>query len=346
MKLASKQVPGHLKAPTKDCWATLIYGADEGQVREYAKEIARTVVADPNDPFSCVELTEDLLKNEPTRLYDELFALSMMGGQRLVRLDATSEATGKLLTDIYDGNIQPEAYLVVSSGELTPRSTIRALFERHTKLAALACYKDVGYQIDGLIQQALRSHNIRAEREVVQYLAANLGTDRQVTRSELDKIVLYCGDGGQLTIEDAIDLVGNSAELTLDDLCNALADGNIRAVDRVMQKLIRENTQPIQIVRGLQRYFLRLHLIASKIKQLNIPADQVINEIKPKVFFKQIPILRKQLSYWSLPMLESTLLMLTKAEQASKETGSSPESQLQHYVTQILALLYKHRKSA
>lgn len=344
MKLTSKQIPAHLKAPAKDCWATLIYGPDEGQVREYARDIAKAVVPDPNDPFTVVELSEESLKEESARLNDELFALSMLGGQRLVRLNASGEAAAKILAEIYDAGTQPEAYLLVTAGELTPRSGMRALFERHAKLAALPCYKDEAYQIDALIGQKLREANIRAEREAMHYLAANLGADRRVTLSELDKIVLYCGEGGQLALDDAIDLVGNSAELTLDDLCNALADGNIRGVDRIMQKLMRENTQPIQILRALQRYFLRLHLMASDMRQHGKSAEQAINEVKPKVFFKQVPVLRRQLELWKQPMLERALLMLTKAEQASKETGSSPEAQLQHYTTEILALLYKSRQ--
>lgn len=346
MKLTSKQIPAFLKTPTKDCWAVLIYGPDEGQVREYASIIAKIAVKDPNDPFACVELSEDNLKAEPTQLHDELFAMSMLGGERLVRLDGSGEAIGKLLTEIYDQNNQPEAYLIVTAGELTPRSSLRALFEKHNKLAALPCYKDESYQVDALIGQKLREANIRADREVVQYLAANLGSDRRVTLSELDKLVLYCGEGGQVTLEEAIDLVGNSAELTMDDLCNALADGNIRGVDRIMQKLLRENVQPIQILRALQRYFLRLHLAATTMQQQRLSADQVINDMKPKVFFKQVPVLRRQLGLWKPAMLQEVLLMLTRAEQASKETGSSPEAQLQHYSTQILSLLYKSRKKA
>lgn len=346
MKLTSKQIPAFLKAPTKDCWAVLIYGPDEGQVREYARDIAKISVKDPNDPFSAIEMSEDSLKQEPTRLHDELFALNMLGGERLVRLDASAESTGKLLTEIFDEKTKPEAYLIVTAGELTPRSSIRALFEKHDKLAALPCYKDEGYQLDNLINQKLREGNIRAEREAIQYLAANLGSDRRVTLSELDKIVLYCGEGGQLSLEEAIDLVGNSAELTMDDLCNALADGNIRAVDRVMQKLLRENTQPIQILRALQRYFQRLHVASITMQQQRKTADQVIQDMKPKVFFKQVPILRRQLGMWRPAMLEQVMLMLLRAEQASKETGSVPEAQLQHYSTQILALLYKSRKAA
>lgn len=346
MKLAAKQIPAFLKSPTKDCWGVLVYGPDEGQAREHARAIAGIAVKDPQDPFSSVELEEDALKAEPARLHDELFALSMLGGERLVRLSASTDATGNLLAEVYGQGKKPEAYLIVTAGELPARSALRTLFESHDKLAALPCYKDEGYQLDALIGNALRGANIRAEREVVQYLAANLGSDRRVTLGELDKIVLYCGEGGQLSLDEAMDLVGNSAELTLDDLCNALADGNIRAVDRIMQKLLRENVQPIQVLRALQRYFIRLHLAAVTMRQRRQTAEQVIQEMKPKVFFKQVPVLRRQLGLWQPAMLERVLLMLTRAEQASKETGSSPEAQLQHYATEILALLYKSRKAA
>lgn len=346
MKFVSKQIPAFLKAPAKECWGVLIYGPDEGQTREYARDIAKAVVNDPNDPFACVELTEEALKAEPTRLHDELFAMSMMGGERLVRLSTESDAVGKLVAGVYEANTRPEAYLIVTAGELTPRSALRALFEGHGKLAALPCYKDEGYQIDALIAQTLRTHNIRADREVTQYLAANLGADRRVTLGELEKIALYCGEGGQLSLEEAVDLVGNSAELTLDDLCSALADGNIRGVERILQKLLRENTQPIQIIRALQRYFLRLQLAGSMVQQQRMTVDQAIQQLKPKVFFKQVPVMRRQLELWKLPALQRVLVMLTRAEQASKETGASPEAQLQHGCTQILSLLYKSRKAA
>ncbi|MCH2547777.1 MAG: DNA polymerase III subunit delta [Alphaproteobacteria bacterium] len=346
MKLTGKTIAAHIKSPAKSCVGTLIYGADEGQVREHAAAIASQVVDDPKDPFSCVEISDESLKTEPTLLYDELFAFNMLGGRRLVRLSVSGESAKAVLAEIYNADALPEAYLLVTAGELAARSDLRAYFEKHAKLAALPCYKDENYQLDTMIKQTLNAANIRCDREVVLYLAANLGSDRRLTRGELEKIVLYCDESGQLTLEEAIDLVGNSAELTLDDLCNALALGNIRGVDRVMQKLLHENTQPIQILRALQRSFLRLHMMSATMRKQRITADQVINEAKPKIFFKQVDNMRRQLGLWSLTTLEEAMLMLTKAEQACKTTGSDPEAQLQHYTTQILALLYKHRKSA
>ena len=59
------------------------------------------------------------------------------------------------------------------------------------------------------------------------YLLANLGGDRALTRSELDKLVLYVGKGPRVTLADAAAMVGDSAERTLDDLSHAVAGGDV-----------------------------------------------------------------------------------------------------------------------
>lgn len=348
MKIATRQIQPFLSSQAKTCKAVLIYGADEGQAREHAATLARAVGADPKDPFSFVEISEDQLKANPTLLHDELFAMSMMGGQRFVRLLADADSVAKTLEGIYNAKnaTLPDAYLLVLAGELTARSGLRNLFEAHPQMAAIACYKDENQNIAGLITQTFSKANIQPSSDAREYLIANLGVDRNITRSELEKIVLYCGDGGKLSLEDARQLVGNSADTGLDDLCEALADGQIRRTDAMLQKLLKEAVQPIMIVRGLQRYFLRLHLLAAQIAQDRIPVSQAVANAKPKVFYKQVPTMERQLNLWKLPMLDKTLLLLTAAERACKTTGSVPESQLQHFTTEILSLFHKARKAS
>lgn len=347
MKIAARQISSFLSTQVKKCRGVLIYGVDEGQVREHAASVQKALGVDNKDPFGYVEIAEDQLKSEPTLLHDELFAMSMMGGQRFVRLQASGDAAGRALETIfYDKEKQPDAFLLVTAAELTARAALRLLFENHAELAAIPCYKDEAQNIGALVQQTLAQAKIQAPRDVVDYLRENLGADRYVTRSELEKIVLYCGEGGQLSYEDARALVGNSTDTGFDDLCNALADGQIRQTEAVLQKLLRESVQPIQMLRALQRHFLRLHLLASQIAQDRIPISQAVANAKPKVFFKQVPLMERQLDVWKLPMLERALAMLTAAERASKETGSVPESQIQYYATEILALYHKSRKAA
>lgn len=345
MKLTVKQLPQFLKNPAATTQGVLVYGPDDGQVREHARSLLKAVVADPKDPFAVEELTEDSLKDDPARLSDALYAMSMMGGKRAVWLESDSDKTGKFLTELYAEGRKPEAFLIVLAAELTPRSTLRALFEGHPHLQALTCYRDEGASLDSVISQHFSAAGVRISRDVVGYLAGNLGNDRSVTRSELDKILIYLGEDKELSIEVAMELVGNRSENSMDDFAGALADGNWRDVERVGQRLLREGAVPIVVIRAFQRYFMRLHLMKATMLQTRQSVDQVLTNAKPKIFFRQVPIMRRQLVSWELSMLEQVLQILTRAERGAKETGTNPEAELQDAVLQILSLYHKARRS-
>ena len=74
-----------LKEPTPDIRAVVIYGKDRGVVRDRANMLAKRVVERPDDPFDTAMLTDGDLDADPAKLEDELSAMSLMGGRRLVR---------------------------------------------------------------------------------------------------------------------------------------------------------------------------------------------------------------------------------------------------------------------
>src|SRR3954469_24313273 len=83
-----------LKEPTPDIRAVVIYGKDRGVVRDRANALVKRVVERPDDPFDTAQLTDSDLDGDPAKLEDELSALSMMGGRRLVRLRLSGEKAG------------------------------------------------------------------------------------------------------------------------------------------------------------------------------------------------------------------------------------------------------------
>ena len=66
----------------------MIWGKDRGGVRERADALALKVTARPDDPFDVALLTEVDMEKDGARLEEELSALSLMGGRRLVRREA------------------------------------------------------------------------------------------------------------------------------------------------------------------------------------------------------------------------------------------------------------------
>ena len=87
MKIAFRDIEGFVRQPSPAVRVILVYGPDQGLMRERAKSMAASVVEDLNDPFNVAVLSSDALKEDPARLSDEANAMSMMGGKRLVRVE-------------------------------------------------------------------------------------------------------------------------------------------------------------------------------------------------------------------------------------------------------------------
>ncbi|POA25289.1 hypothetical protein, partial [Pseudomonas sp. GW456-R21] len=89
---------------------------DRSGVRERANFLASKVVVRPDDPFDVALLTEADIESDPARLEEELAALSMMGGKRLVRLrlttdrDAPEKRAAEALIAHLEGRLNPDAF--------------------------------------------------------------------------------------------------------------------------------------------------------------------------------------------------------------------------------------------
>jgi len=99
MKLAFRNIEGFVQKPTPDVAAVLLYGPDEGLIRERMKILSKSVVEDVNDPFNVVEFSAGQLLENPSRLLDEAQSISMLGGRRVVRLREASDKIAAIVKD-------------------------------------------------------------------------------------------------------------------------------------------------------------------------------------------------------------------------------------------------------
>jgi len=210
VKIAAPRIAAFLERPDPAAVAVLVYGPDRGLVRERADLLARTVVAEADDPFRVADLSGAAINDDPARLNDEAAALALGGGRRLVRVRDAADAVAKIFDAFLDGP-GGDALVVVEAGDLGPRSALRRVFEGAANAAALPCYADDARTLRQVINETLGRHGQTATPEALEYLAANLGSDRQVTRNELEKLALYKGEPGTVELDDVLACVGDSA---------------------------------------------------------------------------------------------------------------------------------------
>jgi DNA polymerase-3 subunit delta len=324
MKLQFRQIEPFVKNPPPEAMAILIYGPDEGLVRERMTIMTKNIVADPNDPFNVTEFTGPALEDNPARLIDEAQSISMLGGRRVIRLRDASDKNAATIKDVLKQLKKGDNLILVEAGELNPRSTLRLLFEQADNAAALPCYVEDERDIGRILQDGLKAQGYSISSEALVHMAANVVGDRAVARSEIEKIITYMGPQKSIDIDDAIACVGNSASLSMDLLCKAVASGNFTNGERVLKNVLSEGTPAVSVLRALQNYFGRIYITKLRV-QKGDNLEIAMKKLRPEVFWKNKDAFMTQVNNWTQAQIEQAQAALMTAEARTKQTGSDPE---------------------
>lgn len=338
MKIAPRAVDGFVKKPADDVIAVLVYGPDDGLVRERAEILTKAVAGSLDDPFRVVALGAGELRDDPARLMDEAQALAFGGGRRVVRLRGASndhaDALATIVEKFSEDPASAPALVIAEAGELRPAAKLRKLFESAARAAAVACYLDDGRSLEQVIEETLRAFKMRASADAMAWLCQHLGADRRVTRGELEKLALYCRGQTAITLDDCMAVIGDGAVSDLDHAVFAAAGGDFAALDLALARAFREGVSPIAVIRAAMRHMQRLHQVTGAVAA-GAPLETAIKSLKPPPFFKVADRFRAQARSWPEAHVRTGLEILSEAELRCKTTGMPDELMCARALMQI-----------
>lgn len=313
-----------LTHPPKHLVAALIYGPDQGLVRERAETMIRSVVPDLKDPFLIADLDDAVLASDPARLFDEAAAIAMLGGRRVVRVRGAGNSLAKLFERFLD---EPtgDSLVVVEGGDLAKGAGLRRVFEEAQNAAAIACYSDSARDLPDVIRDALKSVGLSISPEALADATSRLGSDRGVTRRELEKLSLYAHGQKQVTVEDVRAVLGDEAEVRAEEALDSAGQGDLERLDLALERLWLAATSPIAIVRMAMSHFQRLALARAEIEK-GESAEGAMRKLRPPVHFMRTASFKMQINAWDSRRLGEALDLLLETEALCKTTGIPAET--------------------
>ncbi len=317
MKLDPRRLPAFLAnpGPTR---VVLLHGEDAGAIRGHADALTRAVAGSLDDAFRVAVLERD----RHARLEEEAGALSLMGGRRVVRLREAGEA---LLTPLQRALARSGDTLLVLEAPGLGRGRLRPFVEALPEGAAIACYPEEGRTLAATIRALLAEREVRAAPEVVDWLATQLGADRESTRGEVEKLALYVGPGAEATLEDAQACVGDASLLSLDEAMFAATAGDVSALDRTLERALAEGAGAIAVIRPALSHLMRLHQARALVAD-GMSASEAMRLARPPVFFRRQAAFLRALSVWTPEALLHATEQARAAEAACKTTGARTEA--------------------
>jgi DNA polymerase-3 subunit delta len=336
MIVKSHEADRYVASPPKGLTLALVYGPDAGLVQERAEKLLKSVVPDLTDAFNVSDLSESTLLADPARLSDEAAAISMMGGRRVVRVRGAGNDLADLLESFAD-DPKGDALVVIEAGDLAKTSALRKIFDGHKSAAAVQCYPDSVRDLGDVVRDALRAEGLSIAPDALEDAVSRLGSDRGVTRREIEKLLLYMHGHKQVALEDVRAVMGDEAEARSESACDAAAGGDLAKLDRELERLWVSDVAPAQVLRSAMGHFQRL-VQAREGANRGEAIDNVMKRLRPPVHFSRATAFKNQAQRWNSDRLGEALDMLLDAEALTRTTGVPAEAVTGRVLMNIAAM--------
>jgi len=295
----------------------LIYGPDAGLVSERASALARSSVDDPNDAFQLIRMDGDVVAADPLRLVDEANTIGLFGGRRAIRVSPTSKPLQAAVEPLLATPSQ-DALVIVEAGDLQRTNPLRTACERARTALAVPCYGDAARDLGTIIDEMVRGAAKSIDRNTRDHLAGLLGGDRQTSRREIEKLLLYVGSEPAILAEHVEAVVGDTAQREQAMLVDAVFAGKLPVLDLAQAKLSSEGLDPGVMLGAVLRQALAL----LKARQA-IDAGRGVRDVvgTMRLPYPRIATTEAALNTWSSAKLNDAVGLLGNAILATRQSA-------------------------
>jgi len=265
----------------------LLYGPESTISRYRFEIIAKQIVSDLSDPFLVVNLSSERIKEDKAILVDEFYAMSMLGGRKLILIKDGNEdvfqALKILMADPQYGR-KSNNFILILAGDLAKTSGLRKIVEESQFLMALPCYEDRAESIRSFVVNEIRKNNIETNPQIIDMLVKNYGKDRHLILNEINKIKNYLSADEKLTLEIFDKLCISNQENNLCDFAIQFAHKNYEHCMIMAERALEVGDESIMLSRSLINYFGKLYFAKVGLELEEKSLEEVIKSAQ--IFFK------------------------------------------------------------
>ncbi len=320
MKLAGAEARRYLAKPDPAKAALVIFGEDAMRV---ALKRAEAVLA-LGGPHADGEMrltripAADLRKNGAA-LLDAIKASSFFPGARVVVVEDATDGLAATLQTSFDAWRPGDANIVVTAGNLTGKSTLKTMAEKHFAVMCIGLYDDppTREEIEAELNRAGLSQ-VPGDA-MAELLTLSRALDPGDFRQTLEKIALYkFQDPLPLTPAEIAALAPATMETEAEELLDAVAELQMGSIGPILRRLEGQGVLPVTLCIAGLRHFTTLHLMSTD------PEGPASGFAKARGFFKRRDRMMKQAGSWTTRQIEKALSLLVETDLTLRSSSRAP----------------------
>ncbi|MEM9433642.1 MAG: DNA polymerase III subunit delta [Pseudomonadota bacterium] len=322
MKLSARDAKAYFAKPDPNKSGVLIYGPDPMRTALRRQELIDALIG-PNgdDEMRLTRMQASDVRKDPTLLNDALKAQGFFPGPRVVFVEDATDAINKHISAALEDWQVGDATLVITAGQLTPRSGLRKLFEAHPNAYSAPVFADPPSRSD--VEASLQKVGLRDVSTDAMSTLVDLARvlDPGDFAQTVEKISLYkIGDPDSVSAEDVTACAPLSTEAELDDALDCVAEGRAHELGPVLRRLEAQGVAAVRLCIGATQHFRKLHVAASD------PSgpEAGIAKARPPAPYPRRDRMVRQARAWGPQKLEAALRVLTDTDLSLRSSKPHP----------------------
>tara|TARA_B100000886_G_scaffold303934_1_gene234857 strand:+ start:116 stop:1102 length:987 start_codon:yes stop_codon:yes gene_type:complete len=297
-----------------NCNLFLIYGENEG----LKKEIIQTLKKKISGNIENYDEEQIISNNE--LFYEKLFNKSLFEKEKIIIVNRCSEKICKIIEEIIDKKIS-DIKIILNANALETKSKLRNLFEKKKELIIVPTYKDTSIILVEIAKKFFYNYKISISQETINLLISRCNGDRGHLKSELDKILIYMNNKKNINLEEIYKLTNLAENFSISELVDTSLSKNSQKTSEILNESNYKSEDGILILRTYLQKAKRL-LSLYEGQSSNVSLDSLINDYRPSIFWKDKPIVKRQLENWSKTKIKDLIININKTEIFLKKNSS------------------------
>tara|TARA_Y100000768_G_scaffold112041_1_gene82545 strand:+ start:8541 stop:9527 length:987 start_codon:yes stop_codon:yes gene_type:complete len=273
----------------------LFYGENLGLKNDLKKKIRLT-----NKNSHIYNYNQDEIITNKNNFEETFLNISLFDEKKIYFIEFTNDKILNLIQDLENKINNQKIYLFADT--LEKKSKLRNYFEKSENLAVIACYNDNEISIKKIILDKLNGYE-GLTSENINMLITNSNLNRVKLNNELNKIETYFINKKISKSELNILLNLNENE-DFNELKDAALSGNEKATNKLLSETIIDNEKSIFYISLFNQ---RLTKIREILSDSGKSIESSIESVKPPIFWKDKPAIKKQAAKWNKKKIKTTL---------------------------------------
>ena len=340
MKINPLFYEDNLRNKSKNINIIFLYGTNFGLVELMYKKTLEILKIDTNDPFKVSKIDGDELKNNPSILDENINTLSVFSEKRLILLDLMHISIDKNLETFILEAVQTENdnyLLLIRASNLKINSFVKH-FQNINNAIIVPCYEEKTDTIYSKISDLFSKHKINFKKDFIKSLILKFSSNSLTNEMEVEKLDIFLTNNKNITEEKILTLLSKNDEINLNKIIESCSNGNPSDALANFQNIYENQSTSITLIRMFVNHFKLIEKILLLLKNNNNLIN-VIESIKPPIFFKKKEFIVFQCKIWNLKLVNIMLSRLIELELKCKLNNTTEKTLLSQFIlsTSVLA---------